>query len=146
MRGLRAAFPLRGSRAAPSSSSASGFPPASSSTRALIGAVNPGLRSSSNRAAASGDRPGNRSSSMPGVRNGTAVSRTANNNASDDPRSSHCASSTTHNSGCSAASSASSVNVAAPTRNGVAAVSLLNPNAPRNAAACGPGSSSSRSR
>ena len=72
--------------------------------------------------------------------------RAANSNASDDPRSSHCASSTTHNNGFSAASSASNVNVAAPIRNGVVAVSLLNPNAPRNAAACGPGSESSRSR
>lgn len=147
-------------RAMPSSMSANGLPADSASTRSRPGTVSPGARSASNRRAAGRGRPLRRSVSMPGVANGEAVSRTANttaiesawkrrvanSSASEELRSSHCASSTRTRVGVSAASSASSVRVAAPTRKRFASGASICPNAARSAASCGPGSPPSRSR
>ena len=71
--------------------------------------------------------------------------RAANARACADARSSHCASSTMQTSGCSAATSDSSVRTARPTRNRSGAAPSRSPKAVRSASRCGPGRSSSRS-
>jgi hypothetical protein len=60
-------------------------------------------------------------------------------------RSSHCASSITHKTGRSAATSARRLSVASPTRNRSGAPPACSPNATPSASRCGPGSRSSQS-
>ena len=164
----RPAAPRRAARTRPpapppsdrrgSSSSASGLPPVSatiwSRTRASNGPAS--TESSSARASASGSPPTTSSGSPPRSPPGARVPNTtptdsapsrraANASTCADARSSHCASSTRHTSGCFAAASASRPSTASPTRNRSGTGPALMPNAVRTAAACGPGSTSSRS-
>ena len=114
-----------------SSISASGFPPASPRIRARTrSSSGPGIVASrSDRASSAGSPPttssGNPSSTRPSPDSrspNTSPTRSANRrratNASvcADTRSSHCASSTMHRSGCSSAASASRLRTANPTR------------------------------
>ena len=71
--------------------------------------------------------------------------RAANARACAEARSSHCASSTTHSSGRSAATSDSRLSTARPTRNRSGGGPASRPNAVPRAARCGPGSRSRRS-
>ena len=141
-----------------SSKMASGLPPVSaticSRTRASIGPAS--TEFSSARASCSGSLPtassGSPARSPPGIRvpntraTDSAPSRRATNASTcAEARSSHCASSTRHTSGCLAAASASRLSTARPTRNLSGTGPALRPNAVRTASACGSGNTSSRS-
>ena len=70
--------------------------------------------------------------------------RATNASVCADTRSSHCASSTMHTSGCSSAASASRLRTASPTRKRSGGGPALRPNAVLSASRCGPGSCSRR--
>jgi hypothetical protein len=88
--------------------------------------------------------PGSRAANISAT--GSASSRRATNaSACAEARSSQCASSTTHSSGRSPATSDRRLSTASPTRKRSGGCPACSPNATPSASRCGPGSSSSRS-
>ena len=141
------------------SSSASGFPPVSStirsSTRSSSGAGK--MDSNSDLASrcpnGSTRSSGRRVSALPSSRvaNTSAIfsansRRATNMSARADPASSHCASSTTVSSGPSSVASDDSPKTASPTRKGLGGGPEVRPKATPRASRCGCGSRSSSSR
>ena len=141
-----------------SSSRASGLPFVSARirSRTCSSSRNRTTEPSSVRASWSGRPRTSRSASPPNCSPGSRAAkisptgsassrRAANASTCADAWSSHCASSTTHNSGRSSATSASNVSTASPTRNRSGAAPARSPNAISSASRCGPGRPSVRS-
>ena len=141
-----------------SSNNANGFPRVSATSRSRTRSSNGTRTAEPNSARASPSRRpstasfGNPSSSSPASRvtNTSATDsankrRATNTSACAEARSSHCASSTTHTSGCSSAASESKLRTANPTRNRSGAFPTPSPNATPSAFCCGAGSRSRRS-
>jgi hypothetical protein len=128
------------------SNNASGLPRVSATIRCRTRSSNGTPNAEPNRARASpSGRPstaslGNPSSSSPGSRvakisatDSANNRRATNTSACAEARSSHCASSTTHRSGCSSATSESRLRTANPTRNRSDGFPARNPNATASA-------------